>query len=241
MDHESTNERLSRISTVWTVVRQAHGAQAGEALGFLVERYGKAVRRYLLAAVRDPHVADDLAQEFALSVLRGGLRGADPERGRFRNYVKTALFNLVSGYRRKQRGCVAGCAVPGLPPTPAADEEADRLFLESWRDQLLERAWRGLAGASPKGYAVLRLRAEQPRMASHRMAERLTAELGEPISADAVRKTLERARALFARLLVEEVACSVEPPTAERVEEELAELRLLEFCCGAGSHGRNAG
>ncbi len=136
MDHESTNERLSRISTVWTVVRQAHAAPAGEdALRFLVERYGKAVHRYLLAAVRDPHAADDLAQKFALSLLRGELRSAAPERGRFRNYVKVVLFNLVSKYRKKQTAPLPRCPGTAAP----ADEEADRLFLEGgaiscWRE-----------------------------------------------------------------------------------------------------------
>jgi RNA polymerase sigma-70 factor (ECF subfamily) len=236
MENTEINERLSRISTVWTVLHQAHQGPAEAAASArqqLVQRYGGAVYRYLLAALRDPHAADDLAQEFALSLVRGDFHKADPERGRFRQYVKTVLFHLVSRYRKQQqaqpRPLPAG--VPDLADlVPAPAEDPDRQFRESWRDELLARTWEALAEAQPAFYTVLRFRAAHPKMPSSQMAEGLGRELSKPLTAGAVRQTLHRARALFADLLLEAVAYSLEKPTAEEVEEELRELNLLAYC-----------
>ena len=83
--------RLSQIQTLWTVICRAHGDGPQEAVRAaqeqLMARYGKVVQRYLLAALRDPHAAEELAQEFALRFVRGDLKGADRERGRFRDFL----------------------------------------------------------------------------------------------------------------------------------------------------------
>src|SRR5437660_669516 len=60
MNQERLNERLSRISTQWTMVFQAHEGPAdavARAQQQLLERYSGAAYRYLLGAVRDPDVA----------------------------------------------------------------------------------------------------------------------------------------------------------------------------------------
>src|SRR6516162_4885261 len=105
MKDERGASRLSRISTIWEALRQAHegtGGAAEEARRLLVERYGGAVYRYLHAALRDPHAAEDLTQEFALRLVRGDFRKVNAERGRFRDYVKTVLFRLVSRHRKRR-------------------------------------------------------------------------------------------------------------------------------------------
>src|SRR5207249_5361150 len=86
MRREELNDRLSRITTCWTVLRQAHqgsadAAAATAAQQLLMKRYGGAIYRYLLKALGDPNAADDLTQEFGLSVVRGEVRRADPQRG----------------------------------------------------------------------------------------------------------------------------------------------------------------
>ena len=45
-----------------------------------------------------------------------------------------------------------------------------------------------------------------------------------------VRQMLHRARERFADLLVEEVAQTLGDPTDERLEEELIDLELYEYC-----------
>lgn len=238
MQHENTNDRLSRISTLWSLVCEAHCGSAEDANAArkqLLERYGGAVRRYLRKVLRDPDAADEIAQEFALEVLHGALHGADPNRGRFRNYVKGTLFHLVADYRKKRRGWPE--PLPAEDPTLAAQQEAldsDRQFLESWCDELLARAWAALADLEARTgqlfHTVLRYRADHPEMHSPQMAEQLAVQLGRPLTAAGIRQTLHRAREKFADLLLEEVTHSLENPTPEKLEQELIELGLFDYC-----------
>src|SRR5207253_2799935 len=112
----------------------------------LLERYGCAVQRYLRKVLRDPDAADEVFQEFALHLLHGDLRGADAKRGRFRNFVKGTLFHLIADYRKHQRKWPRPLPADGaeLAAYPE-DRESDPQFVESWRDELLARAWAALA------------------------------------------------------------------------------------------------
>src|SRR5206468_570069 len=69
----------------------------------LVLRYYGAVYRYLLGMLHDPAVAEDLTQEFAVRLLRGDFKHFDPQRGRFRDYVKIAVRHLVMDYWKKKK------------------------------------------------------------------------------------------------------------------------------------------
>jgi RNA polymerase sigma factor (sigma-70 family) len=236
MDDRDFDNRLSQIATRWSVLLQAHQETdaAAAARQQLLERYCGAVYRYLLAAVRDHHAAEDLTQEFALRFVRGQFRLANPERGRFRDYVKTALFHLVDDYRSRQGRRPSPVPLGGHEPetTPAASE-AEQAFTASWREELLARTWRALAdeqAAGPPYYAVLRLRVEQPDLSSQQMSERLAGQFGKPVTAAGARQLLHRARERFAELLLEETALSLGPAAAGRLEEELADLNLLRYC-----------
>src|SRR5207248_11116913 len=91
---DNRDEHLSRISTLWTMVRQAHAAvpdTRAQAHQRLLERYQGAVYAYLRGAVCTEAIADDLFQEFALRVVRGDFSRAKPEKGRFRDYLRTSL------------------------------------------------------------------------------------------------------------------------------------------------------
>jgi RNA polymerase sigma-70 factor (ECF subfamily) len=235
VNREQLNQRLSQISTIWSVLHQAHQGSASAATAaqeLLIQRYGGAVYRYLRGAVRDPDLADELTQEFALSLVRGEFRHVQPERGRFRNYVKTVLFHLVSKHHRRQKKQPRPLArnSPEWADLAAPAPEEGAAFDADWRAELLSRAWNALAQAQPVYYAVLRCRAEHPKMPSAQMAQELTRRLGKPLTPDGVRQTLHRARDRFAQLLLEAVAGSLETPTPEQVAEELGDLNLLEYC-----------
>jgi RNA polymerase sigma-70 factor (ECF subfamily) len=236
MDPQELCQRLSRISTLWTMVFQAHGdpTDAADAQRVLVQRYSGAVYRYLLGAVRDPDVAGELSQEFALRFVRGDYRRADPGKGRFRDYLRTALIHLVTDYHRARQAWPRPLA--GDAPEPAAlaagqDSECD--FLAQWREELLDRTWQALEQANADYRAVLLLRIENPDMPSPEMAERLAVQLGKPLTAAWVRKALQRAHAKFADLLLDEVAVSLENAAREGLEQELRELDLLKYCRSA--------
>src|SRR5262249_5794548 len=144
------------------------------------------VYRYLLSALRDPVAADDLTQEFGLSLVRGEFRRVDPQRGRFRDYVKTVLFHLVSNYRRRQQKLPQPLAAdaPPLQALAATDPDMDREFNENWRTELLKRTMDALAEAHPTFHAVLQLQVDHPDMRSPEMAQRLSQKLGKSVSAD---------------------------------------------------------
>ncbi|MCI0462896.1 MAG: sigma-70 family RNA polymerase sigma factor [Gemmataceae bacterium] len=238
MERQTGAEQLSQISTAWTALRQLHsgsGVAANEALQLLVERYRGAVYRYLLRALGDAAEAEYLTQDFFLGMLGGRFRHADPDRGRFRDYVRTSLFHEVSRSRRRRRKLplTQTDLGPGWDAALAEGAEAERLFNEGWSDELLARAWDALRQARPAFHVVLRFRADHPEMSSAEMAEALQGQLGAGLTADTVRQTLHRARERFAELLLAEVAHSLEPATPEAVEEELRELGLLNYCQAA--------
>lgn len=234
---ERTNaEHLSQISTFWTMLFRAHaGEEQGTARAQheLLERYGGAVYRYLLGAVRDPDAAADLTQEFAVRFLRGDFHRADPDRGRFRDYLKTALIHMATDYRRDRqrqpRPLDPGTPAPELPDS--LDDDA--MFLESWRTELLDRTWEALAAAHPTQHAALLTRVNDPDLPSPEVAERISGVLGRPLTAAAARKALQRAHGQFAELLVEEAARSLGESTTAELEAELTALDLLRYCRSA--------
>jgi RNA polymerase sigma-70 factor (ECF subfamily) len=231
--------RLSRISTQWDLLLQAHcgeGEALSEARQLLLRRYCGAVYRYLRAAVRDAHAAEELSQEFALRVLRGDFRRADPGRGRFRDFVKTALYHLIVDYhrgRQKQPGPLPA-ADSELPAAAAAEGPGDQEFLDRWREELLERAWEALAEVERQTgqlfYTVLRWRAQHPQAAAAELAEQLSARGGRAFTDAGVRQTLHRAREKFSALLLEEVARSLETADPTRIDQELIDLGLFPYC-----------
>jgi RNA polymerase sigma-70 factor (ECF subfamily) len=239
MEPETFNERLSRIQTLWTLVRQAHDGPADAvraAQEQLLRRYGGAVQRYLRGILRDADAADDLFQEFACRLIKGELHGADPQRGRFRQFVKGVLFHLVADHHQRQKRQPAGLGDDLPEPAVAAPSMADldRDLVQSWREDVLARCWQALETLEREGgklfYTVLRFRAEHPELSSDAMAEQLSATLGKPLTAAGVRQTLHRAREKFADLVLEEVLYSLATPTVEQLEEELTELGLLDYC-----------
>ncbi len=228
-------EHLSQISTLWTMLVRAHASPADAARSAqcaMLERYGGAVGRYLLGAVRDPDAAAELTQEFAVRFLRGDFRRADPGRGRFRDYLKTALIHMVTDHRRARTGAPGPLPADVAASADPADGEDDA-FLASWRAELLDRTWDALAAAHPTEHAVLLLRVSEPDLTSPALAEQAGARLGRPLTAAAARKALQRAHAHFAGLLVAEVARSLDGPPPADVEAELRDVDLLRYCRSA--------
>ena len=225
-------EHLSRITTLWSAVYQTHapGDERIEGHRMLLERYRAAVYAYFFAAVRNADLADELFQEFALRVVRGDFSKANPERGRFRDYLRKALIHLVTDYFRERNAWPQRLAENATVSTsePSAADECD--FVHHWREEILERTWQALSDAQTTYYAVLLFRVQNPEVPSPQMAADLSRQLGKPMEAYAVRKALQRAHAKFADLLLDEVAASLGEPTPAELEEELRELDLLRYC-----------
>lgn len=227
---DDIDERLSRITTQWTLMFKAHGDRADAAAqDLLLKRYSRAVYRYLLGAVKDHDQAEELAQEFALRFLRGDYHRAAPERGRFRDYLKTSLSHLVTDWHRSQQAgpqqLPVGVPEPAAPEVPSGED-----FLRCWREEILEAAWKALARENATYHAVLRLRVAEPDLSSAELAELLTVQLAKPVNAAWVRKTAERAQQKYAAVLIDEVEASLGESNEAQLRQELQELDLLKYC-----------
>src|SRR5258708_40046852 len=106
-----------------------------------MDRYAGAVHRYLVSALGDRDAADELDQEFALRFLRGDFHRANPSRGRFRDFVKRSLRNLMIDYRRRcmTRPRPLGDDLPQPIDRLTGHAALDRPFTASWRSQVLSR------------------------------------------------------------------------------------------------------
>jgi RNA polymerase sigma-70 factor (ECF subfamily) len=250
MDEEQFRSRLSRISTVWTLLEKRE-SQPGEQdhRATLIQRYQGAVYRYLLGATRDPDVADDLFQEFALRFIQGAFHGVDRHRGRFRDYLRTVLIHLVCDHQKRQRKQPLPLDLDVMTPAvqPEQSAEADEQFRTSWRDELLARAWATLAQAEREGgqpyHTLLRFRADRTHATAAEMAAYVTSQVRpeEPITETGVRKMLQRARAQFAEALLDDVAHSLGHPASDVLEQELIDLDLLPYCRDAIARRKDRG
>ena len=220
-------ERLTQIPTNWTTISSAHtpGPDSQKAMNELVGRYHDAVTRYIHLKVRDRHLADEVLQEFWTKLLTGKLAGADPDKGRFRDYLRTVLHRLIIDHFRSRK------LLP-LPPGDLLDSSApDEDFDRVWRDAVLNRVWSRLEtyqAATPKNrYAsVLQLRRDYPKASIEEIAVQLTQTTGVSMTPEAFRKNLQRARAKFIDLLVLELRETIHPTSNEVVEAEIYDLGL---------------
>jgi len=133
--------------TQWSLVARAGGDDASnrQALVDLLNRYMPALHSYLVYRKRyDSNQADDLLQGFLLSKIleQDLLAQAQQERGKFRNFLLTALNRYVISEIRRERAqkrSAAG-AVALDEQIDMADEPASDLFDIEWARQLLSQA-----------------------------------------------------------------------------------------------------
>jgi RNA polymerase sigma-70 factor (ECF subfamily) len=238
MADEDLESRISKINTAWTVLFKAHRGRSDDrqtALKDMVLRYYGASYRYLLAIVGDSDLATELAQQFAVRFLRGDFRRANPERGRFRDFLKTSLRHLAQDHWKTKRRPALSLGGPDRPGAKTCEtEDLDRPFLDKWREELLARTWEALAqvqAATETPYHTVLLRKTgTDKLSAAALAAQLSAELGQHFSEEGIRQMLHRARKRFAELLVEEVAHSLETEDSDQIEQELIELDLLAYC-----------
>ena len=232
-----TSEHLSQINTNWTQLGLVHDATVDstvveEARRELLHRYAASVYQYVRACVRDEATADDLAQEFAVRFLDGRYDTANRDRGRFRDFLKRCLSNLVTDHYRRLTS-----EKKHLNNIQAAksDVMAVKEFDSHWQRDMLAQTWKAFEidqTADSPAYIVLRHRAEYPDQSASEIADFVATRLPDvaPVTDAWVRQTLHRARKSFAQLLRNEVSATLIDPTPEAVNEELGALGLLMYC-----------
>jgi RNA polymerase sigma-70 factor (ECF subfamily) len=227
-----SEEHLSGQSTPWDLLRQARDdlpAVRNEARTALMDRYGPLIRRYLAGAFRgrvdQQEAVDECLQRFGVRLCEGAFDSANPQRGRFRDYLKKSLRNLVVDYFREHANGPAG--EPADVPAPEDD------FDEMHRLHLVQRALAALERQSvaqgQQYHVALRLRMAQPDWSMEQLALALSRD-GERRTANWTKQQLFRGRERLCVLLRAEVASELQSARLEDVDEELAALGLLEYC-----------
>ncbi|MCA9034824.1 MAG: sigma-70 family RNA polymerase sigma factor [Planctomycetaceae bacterium] len=240
MTNDFNEQHISRIETMWSMVRSAQSPDASHSKSArqqMLDRYGAAIKRYLMGATRNEDLADDLFQEFAVRFLTGKYDSADAERGRFRSFLKTILFRLVAEHhRRKGRDKLValGSQMPDAADEQTSNTDSDSDFNKVWSEELLKKAWSALAQLEERTgrplFSLMQLKVENPDMKSPEIAEAISIRTGKPISTGNARVLLHRARDQFADLLVDEVQQSLDNCSLERLADELRDLNLYAYC-----------
>lgn len=131
-------------ATRWTLVAQARGTDdAGRAaLSDLCAAYYAPVVAFLRREGREEDAARELAHGFFASLLEGGgLRGADPARGRFRNYLLGAVKHFLRDERVRAAAEKRG---GGHAPVPLEEAGGDSAFVEesaAAAERAFDRQW----------------------------------------------------------------------------------------------------
>lgn len=136
-------------TTRWSVVLQARGDPAGAraALETLCRTYRPPVLAYVRSHVYARDNAEDLTQAFFARFLeRAWHADANPERGRFRAFLLTALKRFLidadaeSSALKRGGGYRFESLDEETPDAPAGDESPEKIFERAWAKAVLGAA-----------------------------------------------------------------------------------------------------
>lgn len=233
-------DRSKFLHTRWSLIAALRGgdpAQARVALGELCRDYWYPLYAFVRRLGHRPEDAADLTQGFFAYLMEtGALARADPERGRLRTFLLTALQNYIRGeWRREQRHSGhAGSSVLAIDrdlaersyggePTETVTPES--LYHRRWALTLLERALHGVEGDYARQGKSELFKVLKPALVGEvegRFATTYGVQLG--MTAGAVRVAICRLRSKYRDRLRAEVAASMEPCGPAELDEELAAL-----------------
>lgn len=211
------------------------GGDAGKALAGLCQEYWKPIYVYVCRQGHRTEDAKDLTQSFILELIKGPLLGrADPERGRFRSFVLTALKHFLLNSERFNRAEIRGGRAEFVALEAFAGEEQREIedlraltpeehFQRKWALTVLERVLQRLREEYKAADRVPLFETLQSYLAGKEGQPGYAAvavQLG--LSETMVAVSVHRMRRRYGELLREQIAATVS--TAEEVEQELAEL-----------------
>ena len=210
-------------SSAVNLVRSSHPwTKADSAAGFVL-RYLAAMRRQLTATLGSVAEADEALNLLLTHLVSAGF--GEYRQGKLRDF-------LVRGLRSAARA-----RLNEMPEDERAKTRLEQLTLESrewikfWREGLLERAWRSLERlehAKPEVplFSVLHSATANPQATPEMLVVQIASDNGVQTDAATVRATLPEARAIFAQLVADEVAETLESPSGDDVKAEIQLLGL---------------
>lgn len=221
------------VTTRWSLVLRASQAEpaARAALEELCRLYHPAVLAFLRRNGQTREAAEDQAQQFFAELLQArSYEQADPERGRFRNYLLTLLRRSLGHERERAQalkrggGQASGSEGEFELERLTADDSPDRAFARGWALSVLDRAQQRLgdemdvAGRS-KLYRDLReFLAETPDGDDYRRVAELHA-----MRPNTVAVAVHRLRLRLRELVREELSETVDG--SEQLEQEMEAWR----------------
>ncbi len=236
------DSHISRIHTQWSIVLEARKTRSdlagAVARAELVSRYNGAIFRYFRRLLGSPQDAEDLTQEIVIKFLDGALAGADPQKGRFRDYVKTIVINAARTHRQNvaklqaKQHAMDDQTFDGL--IDRSDEES--VWEDCLREDLIAEAMKALAKyeqTSGHPYSsLLDWRLKNPFSDSTEMARFLERQTGRSTTPANARKLLQRSREKLAELLLENVKKSLpaDRQSGDELQEHLIALGIYEIC-----------
>jgi RNA polymerase sigma factor (sigma-70 family) len=236
-DHSPGSARAF-ATTHWSVVLAAGGgesSQAGAALERLCQTYWYPLYAHARRRGHDADQARDLTQGFFAEILaRHAIARADPNRGRFRNFLLTALDHHLHHHHRDAQALKRGggrelisfdafAAEQRLASEPQDHRSPDREFDRRWALATLETVRRRLreevaVAGRTELFDELRphLFGDLAAAPYAQMATRLN------LTVVAVKVTVHRWRRRYGDLLRQEVAHTLADPT--EAEQEIRHL-----------------
>ncbi len=228
-------------TTSWALVISAREDRAD--LEILLRAYWSPVYAFIRRKGFGQHDAADLTQEFLADVLVGRdlIGKADPSRGRFRSFLKTALRNYLIDHRRKTGSRKSSPSAPTTLTEHAelaaageggGGEDSDpssRAFDRQWAATILALTIERVESSCrqeglDQQWSAFRINVLGPltRKVRPMSMESLASVVGAT-SAEQVSNMLQTVKRRFRRTLRQVVSETVADP--ELVDEELANLR----------------
>jgi RNA polymerase sigma factor (sigma-70 family) len=239
IDTRSTERLNAQFPTThWSRVVTAGDRAAPEARGALAELcaiYWYPLYAFVRRRGHDHEATEDLVQDFFVTLLeKDSLSTIDRAKGRFRSFLMAACIHYLANRRDYDRALKRGRGRLAMPFNTLRAEDRYRLepTHELTAERLFERRW----ATTLLDMVLERLAAEMSRAGKARLFEALRpALLGTPekvpyadiaaavgCSEAAARVAAHRLRARYRNLLREEVARTLDDPTA--IEDEIRDL-----------------
>jgi RNA polymerase sigma factor (sigma-70 family) len=223
-------------TTHWSVVLEAGDLDSGKsALEKLCRTYWYPLYAYVRRRGYAEPEAQDLTQEFFLSLLEGGsLQTAHPTKGRFRGFLAAALRNFLANewrdaHRLKRGGKAQFLSWEELHPEerfsmePPADGSPETTFDRAWAQTVAANALERLRAEMDREGNAVRFQGLRPYLetdASTGSYAEAASVLG--LSESAMKSAIHRARRRYAEIIREEIAQTV--TSEEEVREEIRTL-----------------
>jgi DNA-directed RNA polymerase specialized sigma24 family protein len=230
--------RPNFLTTQWglVAVASAEGSvEARAALEELYRLYCYPIYAFIRRRGHGRQDAQDLTQDFFVHLLEKGTLGrADPERGRFRNFLLGALEHFLANAAARagasKRG--GGCQWVFLDDDSAEDRyqlaapegmTAEKLFEARWAIALIEATFARLRSElESEGKGDLFEALQRFLLGREEASYRQVAQ-AQSLSLGALKTAIHRLRGRYRALLREEVARTVATPA--EIDEELRSLR----------------